>query len=319
MRARGPHPWFDWLVLLGALLALAVPYVRSTYFVLDDYRFLSNLRQIEAGEPGALAESMVVENRWDDQWWVEEGAVVRFFRPWVTPSYGVDRAIWGESARGYGITNALLFSAATLLVWRALRRVSAYIATKSAVTGAFCCSFSMRASSCFSVRCTARPWMCIHFIADGAGNSCRTALPFSNTERVVGGGRRLIHVVDVTQRRQVAQDRRAISQIRAAPEHPVSSISVLGVVLEDGPEPSLSFAGAAAAVLQVPDPLGDRLSRFRGWSQFHRLLRELERAIELPQVRVALTRVHIAPRPALRRRVGLQSGRECLCCCGFIP
>ena len=115
---------------LAALLAVAValgatawPMATRAYFVFDDYRFLAELRRVDRGEPGAFRDALVIENRWDNHWWIEDGTSVRFFRPFNLASYGLDRALFGESARGFIATNIALHLAASAVVFLLLRRL----------------------------------------------------------------------------------------------------------------------------------------------------------------------------------------------------
>lgn len=113
--------WLGALALLGAIAFVAAPALSRAAFTPDDYRYLSLLREIDAGAPGAIARSTIVENRWDTDWWIEDGIFVRFFRPVVVASYALDRALWGESARGFVLGNVVLHGLVTLLVWGCLR------------------------------------------------------------------------------------------------------------------------------------------------------------------------------------------------------
>jgi hypothetical protein len=131
MHARPPRaddcatriPRLDLCLLLLAVLAVGLPYLRSATFELDDHRFLALLQDIEAGEPGALGRAVLVENRWDDSWWIEDGTFVRFLRPLNIATYAFDRAVWGINARAFTATNLLLHAAATVLLFALLRRV----------------------------------------------------------------------------------------------------------------------------------------------------------------------------------------------------
>lgn len=109
-------PWVAWTLI--ALLALAVcsPLIDTAFFTLDDHRYLAGLRDIENGEPGAIWDSLVVENRWDQNWWIPDDTFVRFFRPFVIFAYGFDHWLWGMSPFGFVATNIMLHLVATLLV-----------------------------------------------------------------------------------------------------------------------------------------------------------------------------------------------------------
>jgi len=61
----------------------------------DDYRYLHLVQQVEAGKMG-LIESMIVENRWDHLWFLNEDGKIRFFRPTVVMTYALDLKAWGE-------------------------------------------------------------------------------------------------------------------------------------------------------------------------------------------------------------------------------
>ena len=62
----------------------------------DDYRYLHSIKQLSAGESGSIADAAMVENRWDHLWFLDEDGRVRFFRPTVAASYGLDWLLWGD-------------------------------------------------------------------------------------------------------------------------------------------------------------------------------------------------------------------------------
>lgn len=115
--------WAAALLLLAAVALVSAPALPRAAFVPDDYRYLSLLREMDAGVSDALARSTIVENRWDDNWWIEDGTFVRFFRPLVIASYALDRAIFGESDAGFVLVNILMHAIVTLLIWSCLRRL----------------------------------------------------------------------------------------------------------------------------------------------------------------------------------------------------
>jgi hypothetical protein len=118
LRARR---WYA--VVVVAAIAACLPAIAHAFFDLDDYRYLLEARDIEAGRPHALVNALVVENRWDEAWWVPAGTVVRFFRPLVAVSYWVDARLWGADPRGYVVTNVALHLIATGLFYACLRRM----------------------------------------------------------------------------------------------------------------------------------------------------------------------------------------------------
>ncbi|MEN8255153.1 MAG: hypothetical protein ABFR33_06745 [Verrucomicrobiota bacterium] len=83
----------------------------------DDYRYLHTVQQLASGDSESLAEAAIVENRWDHLWFLDEGGRIRFFRPTVAASYGLDRMLWGSHyAFGLTLTNALIHLGCSLLV-----------------------------------------------------------------------------------------------------------------------------------------------------------------------------------------------------------
>lgn len=113
-----------WLVIFIVLLAVAWPALSRAAFVPDDCRLLLQARDLSSGDLGKLATALVVENRWDGDWWIPDGTVVRFFRPLVVLSFAVDRAIWGESPLGFVLGNLLLHFVASGLAFCCLRRLT---------------------------------------------------------------------------------------------------------------------------------------------------------------------------------------------------
>ncbi|MEX1024436.1 MAG: hypothetical protein WD226_05100 [Planctomycetota bacterium] len=111
-----------WYLALAALalgiVAAAWPLAAArAHFVPDDDRYLNAIRVAEAGDATALIEATVVENRWDQHWWIPDGTYIRFFRPFVIASYVVDEAVWGMNAAGFTLTNVALHLACTWLVY----------------------------------------------------------------------------------------------------------------------------------------------------------------------------------------------------------
>jgi hypothetical protein len=104
------------LVVLAVLLFAVWPVVRQPRLEADDYRYLHHIQQWKLGELTAI-EAMTVENRWDHLWFMEEEGVIRFFRPTVVLSYGIDRFLWGDAyALGLSLTNIGIHLLCTLLV-----------------------------------------------------------------------------------------------------------------------------------------------------------------------------------------------------------
>lgn len=110
------RPWVAYALVALATLAVCSPLLDTAFFGLDDHRYLRELRDIRVGEPGALARSLVVENRWDEHWWIPEGTFVRFFRPLVIAAYAFDAWLWGLNPLGFVATNVALHLGATFLV-----------------------------------------------------------------------------------------------------------------------------------------------------------------------------------------------------------
>lgn len=95
-------------LLAAALFLVCAPLFARASLEVDDCRYFWQLRQIDAGVPGAFWSSLVVENRWDQDWWVPDGTFVRFLRPWVIASYALDRALFGIDPTASVVVNLLL-------------------------------------------------------------------------------------------------------------------------------------------------------------------------------------------------------------------
>jgi hypothetical protein len=109
--------------IVGVLTVLAcTPLLAGAFFCLDDYRYLQQLRHLGA-DPTAWLSATVVENRWDVHWWIPEGTLVRFFRPFMIASYALDARLWGLAPLGFTITNVALHLATTLLVTACFLRI----------------------------------------------------------------------------------------------------------------------------------------------------------------------------------------------------
>lgn len=100
------------IVLWTSWPALEMPRLEE-----DDYRYLDILQQLKKDDSADLLDALIVENRWDHLWFVQEKGRVRFFRPTIVLSYAVDWWIWGKRyAFGLTLTNVLLHLACSLLV-----------------------------------------------------------------------------------------------------------------------------------------------------------------------------------------------------------
>ncbi len=93
--------------LLSALVLVwaCLPNFAAPQLEPDDYRYLSICQDLEAGKPEAFERSLVIENRWDHLWWVDVDGAIRFFRPLISWSYLLDRALFGEGAFGHLLAN----------------------------------------------------------------------------------------------------------------------------------------------------------------------------------------------------------------------
>jgi hypothetical protein len=106
-----------------ALACVSWPLTARAFFAPDDYRYFTLLRDVDAGSTGAWLRACIVENRWDDNWWIDDGAFVRFFRPFVAASLALDRSLWGLDPVAMTATNVVLHWVASLLVFDVLRSV----------------------------------------------------------------------------------------------------------------------------------------------------------------------------------------------------
>ncbi|MDC0357491.1 hypothetical protein OAO01_01650 [Oligoflexia bacterium] len=124
------------LVLVLATLLLCWPLFENALFIPDDYRYLKVLQGFDEHGLSTLVDAMVIENRWDDNWWIADGAFVRFFRPLVILSYAFDYSLWGLNPTGFVATNILLHLLAIFLAWGCFRRIIG--CDKAAFMGALC-------------------------------------------------------------------------------------------------------------------------------------------------------------------------------------
>lgn len=115
--------YFLLLVVAAGFAAVVAPAIPRATFQPDDYRYLRQVREANHEGLSALLDGMVVENRWDDNWWVADGSFVRFYRPFVILSYVLDRILWGEDPRGYVVSNIVWHVLASWLAWLVLRRL----------------------------------------------------------------------------------------------------------------------------------------------------------------------------------------------------
>lgn len=104
-----------WLVVaFGLGLALlswtAFPIFVQPQLEPDDYRYLQQVRNLEADFQRNILAASIVENRWDHLWYLKPSDKVRFFRPTVVLSYWLDTKLWGwdSAAAGLLFTNLLV-------------------------------------------------------------------------------------------------------------------------------------------------------------------------------------------------------------------
>ena len=98
------------------VFATSLPVLKAPRLEADDYRYLGHIQQVQAGKMGLL-EGMVVENRWDHLWFMQENGRIRFFRPTVVGSYALDLLVWNDRHPfGLTLTNISIHLACSLLV-----------------------------------------------------------------------------------------------------------------------------------------------------------------------------------------------------------
>lgn len=98
------------------IIFFSIPFFDVALFVPDDYRYLQGSRLIEQGGIASLWRYAVIENRWDNNWWIDAPAYVRFFRLPVVLSFYLDYQLWGENIHGYLATNIFLHILTSVLV-----------------------------------------------------------------------------------------------------------------------------------------------------------------------------------------------------------
>lgn len=110
------------LLCLLIVLAVSWPALKAPRLEADDYRYLHNIQQVAAGNMG-VADALIVENRWDHLWFMEEDGLIRFFRPTVVLSYAFDWRVWGNQYPfGLTLTNVLIHLGCAMLVGFLLHR-----------------------------------------------------------------------------------------------------------------------------------------------------------------------------------------------------
>lgn len=113
----------SFMLCLVAVLWVSWPSLQQPRVEGDDYRYLHAIQQLAAGNSQDFIAAATVENRWDHLWFMDEGGRIRFFRPTVAASYGVDWLLWGDNyAFGLTLTNVLLHLGCCLLVALLLHR-----------------------------------------------------------------------------------------------------------------------------------------------------------------------------------------------------
>ena len=110
-----------WLVVSFAACVIVIAYTAWPIFhnpqlEPDDYRYLEQIQKLKQDFCGNLFKASVIENRWDQLWWINVHEKVRFFRPTVVLSYWLDDSIYvSNNPLGLLITNILIYTACVFL------------------------------------------------------------------------------------------------------------------------------------------------------------------------------------------------------------
>ncbi|MGD1044859.1 MAG: hypothetical protein ABR936_05975 [Bacteroidota bacterium] len=111
-----------WLIVSIAACTIVIVYTAWPIFhnpqlEPDDYRYLEQVRYLKQDFWGNFFKGSVIENRWDQLWWINVHEKVRFFRPTVVLSYWLDDTIYGSNnPLGLISTNILIYIACVFLV-----------------------------------------------------------------------------------------------------------------------------------------------------------------------------------------------------------
>ena len=111
-----------WLIVSIAACAIVIvysawPIFQNPQLEPDDYRYLEQVRHLKQDFWGNSSNVLVVENRWDQLWWINIHEKVRFFRPTVVLSYLLDDMVYGSNYPvGLLGTNILIYAACVILV-----------------------------------------------------------------------------------------------------------------------------------------------------------------------------------------------------------
>jgi hypothetical protein len=81
-----------WLIISMTACAIVIVYTAWPIFhnpqlEPDDYRYLEQVQNLRQDFWGNIFKVSVIENRWDQLWWINIHEKVRFFRPTVVLSY----------------------------------------------------------------------------------------------------------------------------------------------------------------------------------------------------------------------------------------
>jgi len=112
------------MLCIGFVFWSAWPALQKPRLEGDDFRYLHAIQQRAADQSSkSLIDTAMVENRWDHLWFMEEEGRVRFFRPTVVVSYGLNWMIWGDRyAFGLTLANVLIHLVCCWLVAFLLHR-----------------------------------------------------------------------------------------------------------------------------------------------------------------------------------------------------
>jgi len=111
-----------WLIVSMAACTIVIMYTarpiyQNPQLEPDDYRYLEQVQHLKQDFWKNFSKVYIIENRWDQMWWINVHEKVRFVRPTVVLSYWLDDTIYGSNnALGLLCTNILIYTVCVFLV-----------------------------------------------------------------------------------------------------------------------------------------------------------------------------------------------------------
>lgn len=107
----------DFAVIIVSVIVVIHPFFGNFQLQMDDYRYIRQVRDILSDNKLPFTKLTTITNTWNQLWWHSIDSKIVFFRPMVIFSYLIDYLLWGTNSTGYMITNIIVHTVCSVLVY----------------------------------------------------------------------------------------------------------------------------------------------------------------------------------------------------------